>query len=134
MNTLPDDLQLFEGRRTRPGGAPTLGIQRRGNFSLNAAAFEMLGEPEAVHLFYSPSTQIIAINPVQKDTPQSYPVRKQQNARSWLIGARSFLVGHGVPFEEQETVPAFAIKMVQGMGVAELTEHPQMVPHDAANQ
>jgi hypothetical protein len=134
MDTLPADLQLFEGRHTRPGAIPTIGIQRRGNLSLNASGFELLGEPAAVHLLYSPSTHIVAIKPVPKDTPQSYPVRKQQNARSWLIGARSFLNQYGVPFEEQEKVPAFTLTMVQGVGVAQLSEHPEMVPHDAAGQ
>lgn len=134
MNTLPADLQLFEGRRTRAGSAPTLGIQKRGNFSLNASAFELLGEPEAVHLYFSLSSSVIAIKPVAKDTPQSYPVRKQQNARSWLIGARSFLNSYGVPFEAQADVPSFNLTVVQGMGVVDLKEHPAMVPDDAPSE
>lgn len=134
IDTLPADLQLFEGRRTRPGGSPTLTIQKRGNFSLNASAFELMGEPEAVHLYYSPSAHLVALKPVAKDTPNSYPVRKQQNARSWLIGARSFLNQHGIPFENQEYLASFTVSLVQGMGAVTLTEQPQVMPNDAAGR
>lgn len=134
MDKLPFDLELFEGRRTRPAGAPTLGIQRRGNLSLNASAFELLGEPEAVHLYYSPSSHVIAIKAVSNDTPQSYPVRKQQNARSFLIGARSFLNRYGVPFEDQQDASTFTVKLIEGMGIVELSDVPAMVPHDPAQQ
>ncbi len=134
MKTLPADLQLFEGRRTRPGGTPTLGIQRRGNFSLNSAAYSLLGEPEALHLYFSPSANVIAAKPVAKDTPLSYPVRKQQAARSWLVGARSFLNQHGVQYETRTDVPTFVLSLIEGMGVIELSEHPEMVPNDTAGE
>ena len=134
INTLPPDLQLFEGRRTRPGGSPTLTIQKRGNFSLNASGFELLGEPEAVHLYYSPSTHLIALKPVPKDTPNSYPVRKQPNSRSWLIGGRSFLNQHGIPYEHQPQLASFTLTLLQGMGTLTLTEQPHLVPSDAPTQ
>ena len=134
INALPADLQLFEGRRTRFASAPTLGIQRRGNFSLNAAGYELLGEPEALLFYFSPSANVIAAQSVAKDTPKSYPVRKQQNARSWLVGARSFLTQNKIPFEAQDDAAGFTLSFVEGMGVIELSEHPQMVPDDSAGK
>lgn len=66
-------------------------VQRKGTFSLNAAAFEGLGKPEAVILFFDKETQAIGLKPADRSIRHAYPIRKQGASQSYLFGAQSFL-------------------------------------------
>lgn len=116
---LPDDLILFEGRRTRPPGVPTLSIQKRGVMSLTGPAVEALGNPAAVHLLYSPSARLIVLKPVVEGTPASFPVRRMgNNAKVWLISAKSFLDQNGVQY--QDRVHSYTLLVKDGLGAVDL--------------
>jgi len=75
---------------------PMLTLQRRGLISLNLAAFKALGEPSAVALLYDAAEGIIALRKVSRAYQNGYPVRKQPNSRSYLVGATGFTSYHKI--------------------------------------
>lgn len=83
----------------RDGGreSPMFTLQARGLLSLNYAAFRALGEPEAVTLLYDPDEHIVALRRSAKSQPNSYKVRKQQPAQSYLVGVQAFTAHYGIP-------------------------------------
>ena len=78
---------------------PMFTFQRRGLISLNLAAFKALGEPAAVALLYDADEGIIALRKVPRTHHNGYPVRKQQNSRSYLVGATGFSSYHKLHVE-----------------------------------
>lgn len=84
------NFEVFD-RRSRPvSHQATVTIQKRGNFSLNKAAFQALGEPEAVELLFDRSERLIGMRPSEVRNRHAYPVRKQQNAQSYLVAGNAF--------------------------------------------
>lgn len=110
---LPEGFAVFTGRHRPAGGAiPRMAFQRRGNLSLNRAAFEALGSPEAVVLAYNEGAGEVAIKGASKSLAYASPVRKQQAADSYLVAARAFtqsirldLEGSMVVFDEVRVAP-----------------------------
>ncbi|MEJ1815949.1 hypothetical protein [Clavibacter michiganensis] len=56
---------------------PSVTIQRRGLFSINRAAWEMLGNTEAVELLWDADEKIIGFRPSDIANVNAYPVRPQ---------------------------------------------------------
>jgi len=56
---------------------PAVTIQKRGLFSLNDAAYRMLGEPKAVEFLWDEDERLIALRPVPADHLNGYPARRQ---------------------------------------------------------
>lgn len=56
---------------------PTLTIQKRGLLSVNRAAYEMMGQPDAVELLWDADRRVIGLRGAPVDGPNSYPVRAQ---------------------------------------------------------
>ena len=91
------NFEVFD-RRTRPvSNQATVTIQKRGNFSLNRAAFVALEEPEAVELLYDRVEKLIGMRKAEVTNPIAYPVRKQQNAASYLVAGNLFAQFYGIP-------------------------------------
>jgi hypothetical protein len=66
-------------------------IQSGGAFSLNKAAHELAGSPEAVELLYDPDEKLIGFRPAEMTSPRAFPVRPQgKNATTFLIAGKSF--------------------------------------------
>jgi hypothetical protein len=78
---------------------PMFTLQRRGLISLNLAAYKALGEPAAVALMYDADEGIIALRKVARTYHNGYPVRKQANSRSFLVGATGFASYHRIDTE-----------------------------------
>jgi hypothetical protein len=75
---------------------PMFTLQRRGMISLNLAAFKALGEPATVALLYDAQEGIVALRKVPRTYHNGYHVRKQANARSYLVGAQGFTAYHKI--------------------------------------
>ena len=56
---------------------PSITIQRRGLFSINRAAWEMIGNAEAVELLWDAENRVIGIRPTEVANVNAYPVRPQ---------------------------------------------------------
>jgi hypothetical protein len=101
---------------------PMFTLQARGLISMNMAAFKALGEPVAVALLYDPDEGIIALRKVSRTYHNGYPVRKQANSRSYLVGATGFTSYHKINTEvPRRYVGAKYDDQVLGFRVAEGT-------------
>lgn len=116
---------------------PMFTLQRRGLISMNQAAFKALGEPVAVALLYDPDEGIIALRKVARTYHNGYPVRKQQNSRSYLVGATGFTSYHkidtdvprrfmGRQYEDQ----TLGFVLAEGIVVKSRTRTPKASVHD----
>ena len=92
-----------DSRASREGAMFTL--QARGLISLNQAAFTALGEPDAVVLLYDAAESIVAMRKVPKSYENSYAVRKQQQAHSYLVGAQGFVAHYKIPTQRALRFP-----------------------------
>lgn len=68
---------VFEKGSAPAPTIPTVTIQKRGMFSLNDAAFRLIGEPEGVQFLWDADARLIAIQGVPLETPNAYPARRQ---------------------------------------------------------
>lgn len=106
--------QLFDQRD------PAISIQSKGAFSFNRQAFAALGEPEKVVFRYNTKRRAIAIRSAQPGELNAYTVKKQQNADSYVVGARAFLLYIEYPYLGE--VHPFRPKVENGMLVINLDE------------
>lgn len=86
--------ELFTGK---PKGVytPKVSWSARGVLSLNDPAYELLGRPTHVQMFWEPDEQLIGLDASES----GIKVRKQGNNNLWLINARPF----GIHFKKLPT-------------------------------
>ncbi len=67
-------------------------IQRGGNFSLNKAAYQGMGEPESVELLYDREKRLIGFRPVSSSSPRGFAVRPQGRhaPTTFMIAGQAF--------------------------------------------
>jgi hypothetical protein len=111
-------------RKSRPTSTvATIGIQTRGTFSLNAAAFQLLVEAQKgkralsetvkkaegktekggkdvfIEFLYDSDRKMAGIRIAPPDSQNAYPLRKQKAAESYLVTGKAFLeynkIDHG---------------------------------------
>jgi hypothetical protein len=102
--------ETFE-RRSRPTSTePIMAIQKRGTFSMNAAAYALLEREDAprdkggrIHaqLLFDPNEKVVGLRAAAPGGT-SYPVRKQPNSDSYLLTGRAFTVYYGIDTEETQ--------------------------------
>ncbi len=80
-----------------PREAPRARLLRGGDMSLNHAAYALLGEPKAVVLLFDPGRRAVGLRPAPPNSPHAYPVRKQRDARSYLISTAGFCKANAIP-------------------------------------
>ena len=89
--------EKFTKRRLKVEG-PRIGLQNRGNFSLNHAAYQLMGEPALIALLYDEEGRRIGFQPTNKDDASAYPVRKQKAAQSYIVSGRAFCRYYRITF------------------------------------
>lgn len=81
----------FDKRAATASKNPFVTIQRRGPFSLNRAAVELMGNPEAVVLLYDKEEERIGFRPEPLTNPRALPVRPQgKNASTFMLAGQAF--------------------------------------------
>jgi hypothetical protein len=85
-----DDFEVFEKYHSRSVKELFVTIQRRGNISLNRAAFRAMGSPEFAELLFNRSKRLIGIRPTKSRSGRTVPIRKQGQSESYLIGGLTF--------------------------------------------
>ena len=83
------------------------------------AAYQALGEPEAVVFRFDQQRRAFAIRPARNGDKAAYPVRKQQLANSWVIGAKSFTSFMQL---DKDELLSFHPKVQDGMLIVDLNE------------
>lgn len=116
---------------------PMLTLQRRGLISLNHAAYQALGEPAAVVLLYDQADGIVALRKVPRSHQNGYPVRKQSNSRSFLVGATGFASYHKIDTDVSRRYrgrrygdQTLGFVVSEGTIIATRTRAPEAVVHD----
>lgn len=83
--------ETFKRQRLTPSIEPSVTIQKKGVFSLNRAAYDALGKPDAVELLYDRETRLIGMRKVGKTVAHSYKVRAfGSSGMSWLVSGTAF--------------------------------------------
>lgn len=87
---------------------PAVTVQRRGNISINRAAFVAMGEPEAVELLYDATEQIIGLRGVPRTTDHAYPMRAQggKDDGPYLVAGMAFTKYYGIDTSTSKRWPA----------------------------
>lgn len=111
--------ETFKRQRSKPGSGPEVTIQRRGTFSLNAQAYEGLGEPEAVELLYDREDRLIGVRKVSPDTRHAYAVRPLNRGRTWLFSGQAFLKWYGI---ESPVARRWAVTFEDGTLILDLKQ------------
>jgi hypothetical protein len=108
----------FEKFRGGPASGPNkprvarVTINSKGTIYLNTTAYDALGRPGFVSLYYSKKEDAIAVEPVQPPSNEDFPVTKKQ--MGWVIHASS-LCRHcriKIPGTQAFTAPQFSPGML----------------------
>ncbi|MDQ1130396.1 hypothetical protein [Microbacterium sp. SORGH_AS_0888] len=67
--------EVFDKRMAPLAKAPSVTIQKRGIFSINRAAHNLIGAPDTVELLFDRDARIIAMKPSSE--PHAYAIRPQ---------------------------------------------------------
>ncbi len=121
----------FTGRAT-PASSKLMrvALQKRGTISLNRAAYLALGEPEAIAMLYDHESRAVGMKPISKDIRHAYPIRKQPNSKSYLIGAQAFCKYYDIQTGSNR---AFAPLIEDGVLVFELDGGVDVAPRAPRN-
>lgn len=74
--------KVFEKGSAPISTVPAVTIQKRGLFSLNDAAYKMLGEPEFVNFLWDADDKLIALQSTDEKDLNGYPARRQNSSKS----------------------------------------------------
>ncbi|HEY1834907.1 MAG TPA: hypothetical protein VGG08_10745 [Solirubrobacteraceae bacterium] len=88
--------ETFMRQRARATDDPAVSIQKRGTFSLNGAAYEALGSPEAIELLYDRDRKLVAMRAVDPAAESAYPLRALGKGRTWLASGKAFMNYYGL--------------------------------------
>src|SRR5260221_10595259 len=85
-----DEFEVFDKYHSRSVKEIFVTIQRRGNFSLNRAAFQALGSPQFIELLFNRAKHLIGFRPTDSANGRAIPIRKQGSSDSYMIAGLTF--------------------------------------------
>ncbi len=112
----------FTERRAQITAAPYVTLQKRGGYTWNQAAFELAGKPTFVELLYEPTQRMVGFRPVAEETPNTYPVRKNNNSQTWLIAGEAFARRHKIPHDTARRFTAVKVGAVLAIQLDEVPD------------
>ena len=94
------DLEKFTGGPNKPAQfRMRVSLNRHGVLSFNKNAYAELGKPAAVYLYFSPTRDLIAVEPVQSiNLPAAFPVL-EKNFSGYRINAAPFCRHFGIKLD-----------------------------------
>ena len=108
----------FDKRAASASKAPFVTLQRKGPLSLNQAAYELVGRPEAVTLLYDEDEKLIGVKPASISQPRALPVRAQgEDANTYVIAGQAFCKHFGI---DTSTARRYAVEMRDDLLVVDL--------------
>lgn len=115
--------ERFDKRHLTPPGDPFLTLQKGGPFSMNRAAFEALGSPEAVELLFDREAQAIGMKPAPLKELYSYPVhrtgRPGRRPTNFVVAGHAFVRYYNIDNTISRRYPA---ELRDGVLVADLKQ------------
>jgi hypothetical protein len=89
--------EVFDKRAAGVSKHPYVTIQRKGPFSFNRAAYELLGKPEAVELLYDREQERVGFRPTSPERPQAFPMRPMgKNSATFMVAGQAFSRHYGL--------------------------------------
>jgi hypothetical protein len=116
------NFEKFRRSNITSGAVPMVAIHQRGVFAFNEQAFEALGKPEAIELFYDRDETIIGLQGAPRNSPDSYAVRHHTKHSSQIAG-QSFLEFYDIPPEVRGR--RYRAELQGGMLTVDLREEPE---------
>jgi hypothetical protein len=108
----------FDKRSAIASKTPFVTIQMSGLFTMNGAAYELMGKPEAVTLLYDKEEQLIGFKPANKDRPRAYPVRPMAKSQStYTVAGQAFKNHYGI---DTSVARRYGVEMRDGVMVVDL--------------
>ncbi len=86
----------FDKRAAVASKSPFVTIQRKGTFSMNQAAYVLMGKPKVVTLLFDPEEKLIGFRPTLQSSPRAFPVRAQQNGVTYVVAGQAFAKHYGI--------------------------------------
>lgn len=86
----------FDKRAAVASKSPFVTIQRKGIFSMNQAAYLLMGSPEAVTLMFDSEEGLVGFKPTTTSSPRAFPVRPQQNGVTYVVAGQAFSKHYGI--------------------------------------
>ncbi len=114
-----EGFEEFEQYHSRSVKTILVTIQRRGNFSLNRAAYKALGEPTALKLLFNRSKRLIGFRRADSSELRSVPVRRQHQSESFLVAGLTFCKEFDI---DTSTARRYVGKMQEGVLIVDLNE------------
>ncbi len=111
--------EVFDKRSATASKNPLVTIQKGGYFSLNRAAYQAMGEPEAVELLFDREEQLIGFRPADPTSPRAFPVRSQgkHSPSTLMITGRAFTKYYDI---DASTARRYGVEMRDGVLVLDL--------------
>src|SRR3954471_13791267 len=82
-------------RRVKDGGLRAA-INPIGEFIFDLAAFQKMGEPQAIQLLYERSTRTVGLRPAHADEPNAVLVRQRYGRSTLCVRSVPFLRANGI--------------------------------------
>ncbi len=79
---------------------------------MNEASYNAVGRPDQVELLYDKKAKIIGFRPASDKSAHSYPIKPQQNGRTFQTGGRAFCSYYGIEIGKARR---FAAEMIDGV-------------------
>lgn len=119
------NFEKFTQSYARPSATiPYVAIQRSGHISLNRAAYEALGEPEAAELYFDRKDRIVGFVGVGLDVPHSAAIKLHRNGVTYMISGKAFCNKYNIDLSESRR---FRAKMYDGGILGIDLNHPETI-------
>ncbi len=79
---------------------PLVSLQVRGSINLNRAAFEFIGQPEALQLFYDRINRLVGFRPAKVGDRAASQVRKAPKSETYAMAAKAFTNYYDIDISE----------------------------------
>jgi hypothetical protein len=90
--------EVFQRQRVAPSAVPYVTVHKRGTIGLSIAAWQALGDPEAVELLYDPEANVMGLRPVDADQAHAYRPRPSgRDGRVRVVSGTAFFQYYGLP-------------------------------------
>ena len=110
--------EVFDKRAATASKNPMVSIQKQGSFSLNRAAYKLMGEPETVELLFDAGEKLIGFREAAANSPRAYPVRPQgKNAATFMIAGQAFTKYYDI---DTSTARRYSVEMQDGILILDL--------------
>lgn len=118
------NFEVFDRKSKPVATQPLVTLQASGTFSMNRAAYEALGNPEAVDLLYDREERVVGFRAADKEDAHSYPIKPQQNSLNYQTAGRAFCTYYNI---ETGSARRFAARMFEDILAIDLKESSQTV-------